>query len=63
MSKDVPDFWSSLNLRVSVTVLASLETTSCACSMTEGFCSDIVREKNEERKGRMRNKEVVLSSI
>lgn len=52
MSKDVPDFWSSLNLRVSVTVLASLETTSWACSTTDGFCSDMVREKVKREKGK-----------
>lgn len=42
---DVPDFWSSLSLRVSVTALASLEATSWACSTAEGFCSDMVKGK------------------
>lgn len=49
---DVPDFWSSLSWRVSVTALASLEATSWACSTTEGFCSDMVKGKvRREKKG------------
>lgn len=47
---DVPDFWSSLSLRVSVTALASLEATSWACSTTEDFCSDMVKGEMRRRK-------------